>query len=150
MTDELISEIKKILQLDVDYEGDCIVARTEGAMIMQGLSNGWLSAKLFGISKISETFVEGKSSDKRPNIPENIINGMGRKIIFRSEPDYEAVLHMRGLGKPAVVFLDREYDHFTVTCCMAKSITSFAELTQLMNFIKRKMPKWVESEGRRI
>lgn len=147
MTEELLAEVRKLLMLDFDYEGTDIVARQSGARILQGISNGWLAAGVLGVSTVSAVFKEKSSSKKQANIPETVLYGMGKKIKIVSEPDYEAVLHMGGIGKPSVILLSRHFDEITVTCCMPKGVTSVVGLQQLMAHYTRRLPEWIEKQA---
>lgn len=139
MNEEFRKEIIRLLTMDLDYEDNALIARKDGARILQGVSNGWLSAKLFGFRG---SFFLYKQIRKGANIKKKVLDvlyGMGRKVIIKSEEGYDAVLRMGGIGKPSLIMLRTQDDLIEITICTPKSFFSIFRVRNIEMRIFKKI-----------
>lgn len=136
-------EIRKILLMDIDYDGDGYVARLEGPrMNYNGVVNGWFELRVFGMKSVKGYYrVSGRGEY---NAPEKTLMTLGRRVNLKTLPDATAMFHMGGMTMPTLLVMERNQQEIVLTVYTARNFYSFIRCNRLLRAFDKRMPSNVQ------
>lgn len=139
----LEQEVRKILLMDIDYDGTGFIARIDGPRVnYNGVVNGWLELRLFGMKSVKGYYrVSGRGDHKAP---EKTLMTLGRRVNLRSLPEATAMFHMGGMTMPTLLVMERNQQELVITAYSARNFFSYIRCNRLLKAFDKRMPSNVQ------